>query len=264
MQTWAEFHERTGSKSLISGKVSLGVGRMRDTLANVAWDGPLGDQLADLAQTYMPAVLEEIADLDAARAADWQTVARRAIIFGLASPQRDVDQAIDIARHIERDWTRLCTLRGAHELTFRIVTRDGRVIGCSGWKTLAANLHACFGLIENPTPERFTVPAMEALAGAGPKVARMILAVANPHQRVWTLDLWHGRQLLAMSGQTYAHKISVVAVAYADGEQAFLAWAERTMPNVPAWARQWATWCAAFGSFKSHRHLWADIVPAVR
>ncbi len=108
----------------------------------------------------------------------------------------------------------------------------------------------------------WTISELEALPGVGPKVARMITAILDPHSVSWTVDLWHQRQLLWAAGQDPAVRCSAKTPAYKVLEAVWLEYADRYFPGVPTFAVQWATWNAADGKFCSHAALWQDLVPA--
>jgi hypothetical protein len=262
---WQCFTERSRNKRLVAkgGKVNIGVGHARRLVEACDPLGPAWDALADLAAPYLPAIRQEIAELDTARERNWQRLARRAIVFGLASPRRDVDTAIDVAVWVER-WLEQGNAFADEQIAIDVCRyythRDGRMLSLTNYKQLGERLYACRDFLANPDRELFTVPYLESLFGAGPKVARMILAVANPHMNVFTVDMWHARQLLATAGEEYCKSAGIDGKpAYDVIEPVFLDWAQRMFPTEIAWARQWALWCAAFGEFKSHRHLWHDL-----
>lgn len=259
---WETFTETCRNKRRISGNMALSVRETKDILQDVDWTGPEMDSLATLTRRFIPAVQAEIDLLDLAREHSWFALARRAIVFGLTTPQRDVDTAIDVALWVTRPEHihRLCTLDGAIALVQKYEHRDGRMVGLSGYKALGKSLHLAYPVIADPRPDALTVTALESMHGVGKKVARMITAVLNPHVRVYTVDLWHARQLLAAAGRNYAVKPYVSTPAYEMIEGAFLAYVDRVFPGVPAWTAQWSMYDAAYGEHRSHARLWADLI----
>lgn len=254
---WQGFTAELAERSAMGELVTL---TARDTPAIIAAIIPeRAGTLADETRRFLPAVLAEIAELDQARNRDQDAVTRRAIAFALATPRRMLVQSIHVGRHASAAWQTFETV-AAGEAFLRALPHpsgDGRSYSAPMPAQLARSYHAAYPLFASP--ETVSVPALEAIHGVGPKVARMAMAVAHPHARIFTADVWHGRQLLALAGRPYRHDVSIAATAYPMVEEWFLAWADVHFPGIPAWAVQWAAWDAASGKHRPHRDIWAGI-----
>jgi hypothetical protein len=154
--------------------------------------------LAESARAYLPAVLAEIASLRATLARDPERMTIRALLFGIATPNRDEVQSIGWALGVERDFHTLSAHELARQTYVSLVT--GKRVAIGFYTSLTATIDA---IKRGRVWEHVTLDALEAIRGIGPKVARMITAVLNPDARVFTVDLWHCRQLLWASGREY-------------------------------------------------------------
>jgi hypothetical protein len=254
MDSITEFVTRTHAKTRgqkLTPK-TLGIRDAQTMARSLDWSR-MADWAAET-EKYLPQVLAEIETLRAALAAHPERMRERAFYFGIATPTRDEAQSIGWALGIEAyTWLSPAAMAGKEYQS--LVTGKTARMGLR--EQLASTV---FHARLRESWKDLSVSTLEALPGVGPKVARMIHAVANPDARVWTVDLWHMRQLLHASGKEYAVKASTDnKKAYAIMESLWLEYAERYFPNVPVWCVQWATWCAADGRFVSHSALWADL-----
>jgi hypothetical protein len=251
MSTIAEFVSRTHTRGANMPRRQIGIKDAQTIAENLNWSRM--SELAAEAEKYLPQVLAEIETLRAALAAHPERMQERAFWFGIATPNRDEAQSIGWALGIDGyQWLSPAAMAGKEYRS--LVTGKTARMGLR--EQLASTIfHA--RLRESWTD--LAVDKLEALPGVGPKVARMIHAVANPDAKVFTVDLWHMRQLLWASGQDYVVKAATGGKAYAILEQLWLNYAVGYFPGVPTWAVQWATWCAADGRFVSHSALWADL-----
>lgn len=259
---WQTFAAECADKNNIVGTVDITAGRARDLVAGI--DAAMLGSLTDETRRYLPAVLAELAELDDAITRNETEVRRRAILFGCATPKCGVDVsihvAVSVAHHPAEHWRD--TVAGQATLRNLPFPDDGRRRKATTYSapmppSLAARYAAASHLLEDPSVLNESV--LEACKGIGPKVARMCLAVAFPHARRFTIDLWHGRQLLAMNGLDYRVNVGIDAAAYATLEAFWLQWADDNFPGVPTFAVQWATWNVCAGRHRTHRRLWDGI-----
>lgn len=254
---WNTFSADCASKAGMGERDKL---TARDTPAIIAAINPeLADALADETRRFLPAVMAELAELDDARRRDQTAVTRRAIAFALATPRRMLTQSIHVGRMASESWHVFEDVTAGEDFLRNLPhpSGNGQAYSAPMPGQLARAYHAAYPLFAKP--EDVSLPALEAVHGVGPKVARMAMAVANPHTRIFTTDVWHGRQLLALAGRPYRHDVAIAATAYPLVEAWFLAWGERMFPGIPAWAIQWAAWDAAAGQHRPHRDIWAGI-----
>jgi hypothetical protein len=255
MNTVAQFVEVTHQRAPRGEKLpERFIGTKEASLIADALDWHKMAQLAESARAYLPAVLAEIASLRATLARDPERMTIRALLFGIATPNRDEVQSIGWALGVERDFHTLSAHDLARQTYVSLVT--GKRVAIGFYTSLTATIDA---IKRGRVWEHVTLDALEAIRGIGPKVARMITAVLNPDARVFTVDLWHCRQLLWAAGREYCVRTGAKCKkSYAVLESLWLEYAERFFPDVPTWAVQWATWCAADGRFVSHASLWRD------
>ena len=234
---------------------SIGIAGAHEIASRVNWNRL--EELANEARRYLDAVQAEIATLEVARERHAARLARRALLFGVATPHRDERQSIGWALTAEQFYDDFGPVT-LSRLTYRSpVTGNTARMGMR--EMLAASLRALQTHLPSPIPETVHYAHLQTLPGIGPKVARMIHAVTHPRDRVWTVDIWHMRQLLWAAGLEYRVKPSLSAQAYETLEHIWLEYAERFFPGTATWAVQWATWCAAEGAFLSHAALWQDL-----
>jgi hypothetical protein len=254
VSTIAEFVSRTHARTRGTqfAAKTVGIRDAQEIAENL--DQSVMAEWATEARQYLPQVMAEIATLRAALAAHPERMQERAFYFGIATPNQDETASIGWALGIEAyKW--LSPMAMARKEYTSVVNGTRGKLGL--YDAMASRI---FHARLRESWKDLTVSALEALPGVGPKVARMIHAVANPDARVWTVDLWHMRQLLHASGREYAVKAGTSnKKAYAIMEQLWLDYAARFFPGVPTWAVQWATWCAADGRFVSHSALWEDL-----
>ncbi len=215
------------------------------------------EQIADAAREYLPMVLAELESLRAAHQHQPARMARRAILFGIATPNRD--EAVSIAWALSADrWYGILSPHALAYRTFATDTNPRAVLGMFDAMTTTLAYLQRIG-IDRP---HWTLSELGAIPGVGPKVARMIMAVLDPSAVSWTVDLWHQRQLLWAAGEPYAVRSVLPRPGYKVFEAVWLEYAERYFPGVDTFAVQWATWCAADGKFCSHAALWQDLAPS--
>lgn len=251
------FTRRTHNRSEgLMPSESIGLAAARELVSRVD-DGAMR-YLASASRAYLPAVLEEIADLQTARVANPQELARRALLFGIATPNRDETDSLAWAMAAAPRFGSVSAVE-LSETPYRslINGRDGNRIGLR--QQLAKAIDDAQGQFAHAVPSDLSPEALEGIRGVGPKVARMITAVANPEARVWTVDLWHARQLLWAAGLEYRVRASVDPAAYPVLEERWLQYRDDYFSGVPVWAAQWATWNAADGRHNPHNALWADL-----
>lgn len=230
---------------------TIGVKDARDIAAHVDWRA-MGE-IAKEAHRYLPEVMAEIQTLEDAHAASPERMKVRAFLFGIATPHRDESQAIAWAKQVEDLIDELDPDAMAHFAYVSPIT--GKRVNLGTYQAVAGAIRS--GIARNVW--HGNLADLEATPGVGPKVARMIQAVLDPHAVSWTVDLWHARQLLWASDRDYRVAAAVSAAAYGILEGVWLSYAAQYFPGVPTWAVQWATWCAADGRFVSHQALWADL-----
>jgi hypothetical protein len=211
------------------------------------------EQIAHEAKRYLPQVMEEIAHLERARAANPTHLKQRAFLFGISTPNRDERQSIAWALSVHPLYD---SLSPAELATRPYTTFTGKTAHIGMYRQLTA----CLTAAQTQCVDCDQLSTLEALPGCGPKVARMIHAVSNPRAHVWTVDLWHARQLLWAAGLEYRVKAVVNKEAYSVLEEVWLNYALTYFSSdTPMWAIQWATWCVANGRFESHAALWEDL-----
>jgi hypothetical protein len=252
MDTISEFVVRTHTRGKGALPVkNIGINEARDIAAHINWTQM--QSLAAEAGMYLPAVMQEISLLEDAHAASPDRMKVRAFLFGIATPHRDESQAIAWAHAVEHYIDELDPDAMAHFAYVSPVT--GKRVNLGTYQAIAGAIRS--GISRNVWYGN--LDDLEATPGVGPKVARMIQAVLDPHHVSWTVDLWHARQLLWASGRDYRVAASVSKPAYAILEGVWLSYAAQYFPGIPTWAVQWATWCAADGRFVSHKSLWEDL-----
>lgn len=255
---WQTFATDCANKRNISGTVNITAGLARELIAGM--DAAMLGSLTDETRRYLPAVLAELAELDAAITRNETAVRRRAILFGCATPKTGVDTSIHVAVSVAHHPAEYWRDRAAGERTLRNLPHPNTpgVPYSSPMPPRLARIYAAAShLLEDPSILNETV--LEACWGIGPKVSRMCLAVAFPHARRFTIDLWHGRQMLACNGMDYRTNVGIDAAAYPALEAFWLQWADDNFPGVPTFAVQWACWNVCENRHRSHRRLWADI-----
>lgn len=253
MDTVREFVSRTHTRTAEAmPSKSIGLAEARQIASSVDWDALA--QIAEEARRYLPDVQEELTALAGAHANHGARMRKRAVIFGLATPNRDESQAIAWAVQSEAWLDILSPYALAHKSYCSPV--HGKPIKLGFYGSMGSALAY---LQRHHTWDHATLELLEQIPGAGPKVARMMQAVLDPTHPTWTVDIWHMRQLLWASGGDYRVRPSVKGNAYGILEGVWLSFKARFFPDVPTFAVQWATWCVADGRFVSHSALWADL-----
>lgn len=253
MNTVSEFvtatHTRIPGQPLASRTIGL-----KDALSIAqAIDWQRMAQIADAAREHLPSVLDELEGLRTAHQVNPERMINRALLFGIATPNRD--EAISIAYAIATE-PRYASAdpRTLARASFPTATNPAATMG------MYAALETTLSYLQRVGPRtHWSLSELEAIPGVGPKVARMITAILDPSAASWTVDLWHQRQLLWAAGQSPTVRCSVKTPGYKVLEAVWLEYAERFFPGVPVFAVQWATWNAADGKFCSHAALWDDL-----
>jgi hypothetical protein len=252
MDTLVQFTTNTHTRGENMKNVTLGLKSALDIAQAVDWHEMA--RLADQAREYLPAVQDELLTLKQAHASHPERMARRAILFGIATPNRDEVASIGWARMADQ-WFGFQSPRALARRRYESLV-TGNMVSIGFYESLTT----CLAQLERW--ESFTdatLAELEALPGVGPKVARMIQAVLEPGATNWTVVLWHMRQLLWAADREYRVRVSCSAPAYKVLEAVWLEYAERFFPGVDTFAVQWTTWCVADGRFNSHAKLWEDL-----
>ena len=255
MHTLETFVKRTHSRGETMPSESIGIAAARELVSRV--DGDALAELASVSRQYLPAVLEEIDALQSAIAHNPAELARRAVLFGIATPNRDETQSLAWAMSAAAHY-RTRSPEALANVTYASLktSKESRI----GLRTsLTTTLEDVYARFDDVRPADLVPEALERVRGIGPKVARMITAVANPDAHVWTVDLWHIRQLLWAAGLEYRVRASVDANAYQILEERWLRYRADYFSDVPVWSAQWATWNAADGRHNPHNVLWWDL-----
>ena len=223
-------------------------------------DNVRSESLATLAgetETYLPAVMAEIDSLRAALRNDPAEVAKRALLFGISTPNRDEVHSLLWAMAASPEYGRISPRALTEVPYFSLLNGNQCRIGLR--EILEKSIADAYAQFPAPQPHDLQRETLQTLRGVGPKVASMIAAVSNPDAEVWTVDLWHGRQLLWASGAEYRVKVAVKPNAYGILERLFLNYAQAFFPDYPVWAIQWATWNVCDGRHNPHDMLWRDL-----
>lgn len=255
MDTLATFRTRTHSRQETMQSLSVGLKTAREILANV--DEGAMRTLASESRAYLPAVLSEIDELQAAIVANPAELAKRAFLFGISTPNRDETHSLAWAKAAAPHYR----TRSPQDLSETLYPspRTGQECRIGLRQALTRTLEDVYTRFGDVRPADLTPATLEPIPGIGPKVARMITAVANPQAHVWTVDLWHIRQLLWAAGMEYRVRASVDARAYGLLETRWLEYRDHYFADVPTWAAQWATWNVADGRHNPHNSLWQDL-----
>lgn len=253
MDTIASFVRNTHTRTSVPMKSkTIGIREARQIAASVDWQAL--EELAAATATYLPQVQEELSALQCAHTNNAARMRRRAVIFGLATPNRDEAQAIAWAVQSEQWLDILSPYALAHKSYLSPIS--GKPIKLGFYDSMSG---AIAHLQRAGLWDHATVESLEETPGVGPKVARMIAAVLDPAHPTWTVDIWHMRQLLWASGNDYHVRPGVSKDAYGILEGVWLSFAARFFPGVATFAVQWAAWCVADGRFVSHSALWEDL-----
>lgn len=210
MDSLDTFRERTHSRREAMQSLSVGLKLANEMLANV--DESAMHTLAEETRQYLPPVMAEIAELQTAIAANPAELAKRAVLFGISTPNRDEVHSLAWARAAAPHYGSRSPLDLTETRYASPTTGNECRIGLR--QRLTRSLEDVYTRFDDVRPEDLHPGSLEPVTGIGPKVARMITAVANPDAHVWTVDLWHIRQLLWASGMEYRVRASVDARAY--------------------------------------------------
>lgn len=258
MSTVAEFvtdtHTRVRGQKMPN--VSIGIASATAIVGRV--DPERMAAIANATIDYLPQVRAELDELRRAVQRHPGRMARRLFLFGITTPNRSEDQSIAYALAAEPFYG-ILSAEDLARITFTVPSgKQGKAGFYVSLERSISDGAAALG--EHPDIEDLlNVPLMETLRGVGPKVARMMAAVAGPWAGYWTVDLWHARQLLWAAGMPSAVRVSVEPSAYRTLENVWLDYKARYFAQEDTFAVQWATWCAAQGEFISHRALWQDL-----
>lgn len=253
MVTLEQFTSVTHNREQVMGSLSIGLKSALSIAQDIDWAKM--EELANASRVYLPAVNQELATLRAAHAANPDRMARRAILFGLSTPNRDEAQSVSWALHADS----LYDVVQDNDTLVRLPYPSpvhGRPIKLGFYSSMVASLEYVRAL----PGYQLTLEQIEAIPGAGPKVARMIQAVMRPDAKNWTVDVWHMRQLLWAAGRDFNVRVVCGNPGYKVLEALWLEYAERYFPGEDMFAVQWATWNVADGRFNSHAALWQDLV----
>ena len=105
MHTLETFVRRTHSRGASMPSESIGVAAARELVARV--DNAAMAELAAVSRQYLPAVLEEIDELQSAIAHNPEELARRAVLFGIATPNRDETHSLAWAKSVAAQYRTL-------------------------------------------------------------------------------------------------------------------------------------------------------------
>jgi hypothetical protein len=207
MHTLETFRQRTHSRGEIMQSLSVGLKTAREVIGAI--DDTAMETLAVEAREYLPAVMTEIDELQTAIVANPAELARRAVLFGIATPNRDEVHSLAWAMAAAPHYG----ARGPVDLaeTTYVGPASGKQSRIGLRQALAKSLEDVYTRFDDVRPTDLSPNTLETVRGIGPKVARMITAVANPSAHVWTVDLWHIRQLLWAAGLEYRARASVDA-----------------------------------------------------
>jgi hypothetical protein len=252
------FTYRTSPRAKREGDMpieTIGKGAAAELLARI--DPAAMRYLAGSARQYVPAVRAEVDELSWAIARNPRALARRALLFGISTPNNDERQSLAWALAAYPRFGQVGP-RALANTTYRSpVGGKRRKVGM--YTEIARSLKDVYRDYSDAVPADLTPQRLETVRHIGPKVARMITAVANPSAHVWTVDLWHARQMLWAANLEYRVKAAVSAIAYPALEAFWLDYRDEYFADQPCWVAQWATWDAANGQHESHRALWADL-----
>ncbi len=259
MDTVAEFVSATHTRTHGQKKpdLSIGIASARNIAECIDWMRMA--QIAESAKSYLTQVLEELESLHLAKQNNPQRLARRIFLFGISTPNRSEDQSIAYALAAE-PYYGVLSAEDMARLTFTVASGAQGSLGMYlAIERSISDGYAMFPELDSPVHLELTY-LTEKIRGVGPKVARMMAAIAYPQAYIWTVDLWHGRQLLWAAGLSPVARVSIDAGAYSICEDVWLDYTARFfLHHLPTFAIQWATWCAAEGRFVSHKALWADL-----
>jgi hypothetical protein len=253
---WATFASTCRNKKNIRGDRSITLKDATEWLPLLAPTRMDVRSMLDETESALYPVLDEMAGLIDVTGQNPGEIRRRALIFGMATPNRPVASSVDFAVHAAPRWNLFATVDGALSLTTAYHHRDGRTLSMGMPNPLAAYLHGAYPMMQSCDDDEPTIDELESLTGISKKVARMSKAIMNPWHETFTIDLWHLRQILALAGENYAVKPTITNPAYAVLEDGFMNLAATQFPGVPTFAVQWSLWNAAQGEHISHNHLW--------
>lgn len=235
--------------------ISISATSARNIAATLDW-GCMAEIARETA-FYINRVTEEVELLRDALAKHPGRMARRALLFAIATPKRDEQTSIGWALAAESHYG----IMDAEDLSrLRYVSlTTGNLRSAGLYTALEHSIRDSQALFPALTLADVQPDTLTSIRGVSSKVARMASAVANPDGEFWTVDMWHARQLLWASGQDYVVEVSVSKPAYPILEALWLEYRTRFFPDIPAWIVQWATWNAAQGRHESHCALWQDL-----
>lgn len=235
--------------------LSISATSARNIAANLDW-GKMAE-IADAARDYLPDVGAEVCTLRQALRKNPDRMARRALLFAIATPKRDEQTSIGWALAAESHYG-IIDAEDLSRLRFTsLVTGNMRSAGL--YLALEKSIRDSQALFPTIALQDVTPDNLTGIRGVSNKVARMASAVADPDGEFFTVDMWHARQLLWASGQDYLLEVSVSKPAYPILEELWMEYRRRFFADVPMWVCQWATWNAAQGSHESHAALWNDL-----
>lgn len=255
MHAVAEFQAAFRVKGAKRASLNISAASARNIAANLDW-GKMA-QIAREADQYIDIVSAEVATLRQALHNSPERMARRALLFAIATPKRDEQTSIGWALAAESHYG-IVDARDLSRLRY-VSLKTGNMRSAGLYRALEDSIRDSQALFPTLTLSDITPDNLVQVTGISHKVARMASAVANPDGEFWTVDMWHMRQLLWASGQDYVLEVGTGKPAYPILEEIWMEYRRRFFPNTPCWIVQWATWNAAQGSHESHCALWQDL-----
>ncbi len=255
MQPVAEFQQAFKVKGAKRASLNISAATARNIAANLDWQKMA--QIAREADQYIDVVSTEVATLRQALHNNPERMARRALLFAIATPKRDEQTSIGWALAAESHYGIVDAYDLSHMTYVSLTTGNVCRIGLN--QALERSIRDSQALFPTLTLADITPDNMAQVSGISHKVARMASAVANPDGEFWTADMWHMRQLLWASGQDYVLEVGTGKPAYPILEEIWMEYRRRFFPKTPCWIVQWAAWDAAQGSHESHCTLWQDL-----
>ena len=255
MHDVAEFQAAFKVKGAKRASLNISAATARNIAENLDWQKMA--MIARETDQYIDMVSAEVATLRKALRNNPERMARRALLFAIATPKRDEQTSIGWALAAESHYG----IVDAYDLArMRYVSlKTGNVCRIGLNQGLECSIRDSQALFPTLTLSDITPDTMAQITGISHKVARMASAVASPDGEFWTVDMWHMRQLLWASNQDYVLEVGWGKPAYPILEAIWMEYRRRFFPTTPCWIVQWATWNAAQGSHESHCALWQDL-----
>lgn len=255
MHDVAKFQAAFKVKGAKRASLNISAATARNIAENLDWQKMA--MIARETDQYIDMVSAEVATLRKALHNNPERMARRALLFAIATPRRDEQTSIGWALAAESHYGIVDAYDLSHMRYVSLNTGNVCRIGLN--QALECSIRDSQALFPTLTLANITPDNLAQVSGISHKVARMASAVANPDGKFWTVDTWHMRQLLWASGQDYVLEVGTGKPAYPILEEIWMEYRRRFFPTTPCWIVQWATWNAAQGSHESHCALWQDL-----